>query len=197
MTRRGFTRGFALTTAVGFRAPAMLAQTQAFTVSPEDGQTLVAVLSRITDRVKFKVAKQGTGFLDSLEEAYKEGDMTTAQTLLGYSTDDIDEMDAQLEVVRGHLPAASTTECPQCADVARNFATIRHHILGNSTIISPNAPVGDAPVISGCRWAPYLVALALCSRLGPLLYWACSYVAYCSNCYGVTRDQICTQGAGK
>lgn len=46
-----------------------------------------------------------------------------------------------------------------------------------------------------CEWLPYVAALALCTLLGPIWYWVCAYVAYCSFCTGPLRDDLCAVGA--
>jgi hypothetical protein len=42
-----------------------------------------------------------------------------------------------------------------------------------------------------CRWAPYIAGLAVCTTLGPILYWPCAYVALCSFCSGGWVDSAC------
>ena len=41
-----------------------------------------------------------------------------------------------------------------------------------------------------CRWLPYTACLALCTTTGPVWYWVCAYVCYCSFCEGL--DGICS-----
>ena len=39
-------------------------------------------------------------------------------------------------------------------------------------------PAGD------CKWLQYTAALAVCTTAGPVIYWPCAYLAYCSFCTG-------------
>lgn len=41
---------------------------------------------------------------------------------------------------------------------------------------------GIEMVDAGCKWVQYTAALALCTAGGPVLYWPCAYIAYCSLC---------------
>lgn len=44
----------------------------------------------------------------------------------------------------------------------------------------------------GCHWIQYTAALVVCSAGGPVLYWPCAYLAYCSLCWGDIHDAICS-----
>jgi hypothetical protein len=58
------------------------------------------------------------------------------------------------------------------------------------------APGGGFSVSSavGCQWGPYVAHLAACAKTGPIVYWACAYVAYCAWCED--SQGICSLGDG-
>lgn len=43
----------------------------------------------------------------------------------------------------------------------------------------------------GCENLQYIAALLVCTTAGPIFYWACAYVAYCSFCEGGLTDDLC------
>lgn len=63
---------------------------------------------------------------------------------------------------------------------------------------SPDGPPGttEPPPDSiwwdtDCAWVPFTASVALCSALGPTLYWACAAVAACHWCEGGWIDDAC------
>ncbi len=42
-----------------------------------------------------------------------------------------------------------------------------------------------------CQWLQYGGSLAVCTALGPVLYWACAAVAVCAFCTGVWVSTMC------
>jgi hypothetical protein len=52
-------------------------------------------------------------------------------------------------------------------------------------------PFDDPEFESDCRWLLYVASLALCTTTGPVLYWACAFVAWCSFCDGPAVTRLC------
>jgi len=97
--------------------------------------------------------------------------------------------------VRGLLPVIGESEAepargggPSEPGVSRSTEMPSEGGLFSGGPGYPTCQEGDP---SSCEWLPYVAALALCTLLGPIWYWVCAYVAYCSFCKGPLRDGLC------
>lgn len=147
-----------------------------------DVRTLITVRDEITMRVL------GLGVRpDELISAYQAGDEERIIDLLGYSHREIsdfrDRLNSARNAVMDRYPQIERMiqESPPPTYGAYDFSFIE-----NLMETGPN--VMDHP---NCRVVPYVAALAVCSLAGPVLYWACAFVALCSFCSGGWVSAVC------
>lgn len=153
---------------------------------------LLSIRNAITTRVfenKVDVVK--------LKNAYLASDEKRIAELLKYTPSDVENMNTQLrnivERMINKAPQLSVLiqekkvkNCSKC-NIEEFFNNFNYHV-GKSPRL---AKVTNVPAGTDCQWVPYLASLALCTTLGPLLYWPCAYVALCSWCWGTEVDALC------
>lgn len=154
----------------------------ALEVSPEVRE-LVAIRDELTNRARIRGVTP-----EMVRTAYREGNVTRAASLLGMGAVDTDEMARRLtrartalyrkhpvieEMVAGSVVTGAA--CP-AEEAARAVAIDASPGRAGSRFVE----VDNDEL--GCKWLQYTVALALCSTAGPVIYWPCAYLAYCSLC---------------
>ena len=163
-------------------------------------QDMVAVKGDISARILQYVGQSDPSLGDPLaplQAAWEASDWAGVANMLNYSDWEIaslqNRLDADAQSLLADDPdlatmAISQMGCTNCTDtVDAAFAAFRSEFLGGNGFVSG----GIAAARDGCNYRLYIAALVLCTRAGPIAYWACAYLAYCKNCYGPTRNRIC------
>lgn len=150
---------------------------------------LIAMREELTER-----ARQRNVSAEMVREAYGSGDTDAAAALFGFTQAEAEALNHRLVQVQASLYrkhpvlrriAVGEVEAPLCGiDIgARRLSTDGSETRNSSGGVLFSAE-GDHEVLpdTGCKWIQYTAALALCSAAGPVLYWPCAYIAYCSFC---------------
>ena len=164
-------------------------------------QDMVAVKGDISARILQYVAQSDPSLGDPLaplQAAWEASDWAGVANMLNYSDWEIASLQSRLDADAQSLladdpdlatMAISQLGCTNCTDtIDAAFAAFRSEFLGASGFVSGGSA---AAARDGCNYRLYIAALVLCTRAGPIAYWACAYLAYCKNCYGPTRNRIC------
>jgi len=86
------------------------------------------------------------------------------------------------EEITSSIPASCSDECiPLLFDSMREHPEAWEDLYGSGTNRAPD----------GCNYVPYVASLVVCTAAGPVLYWPCAILAYCTWCFGPTHDAIC------
>ena len=164
-------------------------------------QDMVAVKGDISARILQYIAQSDPSLGDPLaplQAAWEASDWAGVANMLNYSDWEIASLQSRLDADTQSLladdpdlatMAISQMGCTNCTDtVDAAFAAFRSEFLGGNGFVSGGI---TAAARDGCNYRLYIAALVLCTRAGPIAYWACAYLAYCKNCYGPTRNRIC------
>lgn len=164
------------------------AQTLAQVVPPDPLAELLSIRESITQRlVVYRVD------VDVLEQAYLQGDTQQIISLLHFTPKELVDLNSRLAAAAQRLPLPAHFTTPCCSHgagaVHAAFVHIRQHVASLNSNITPD--VGG----NTCQYAPLTAALALCTLAGPIWYWPCAYVAYCSFCTGPYAQWACAQAS--
>jgi hypothetical protein len=193
-------RVLALGTAVLFTAcsdvPAPVAPVAVTTLSATETAALeyelirseeVADFIRVRDELTAR-AKARNVTPEMVRAAYISGDAAALQSLFGLSARESNHLTHRLRtsqmrlqtrfpVLRSLAEGTAATSGPACgADVAARA------LVADSRRGKPSTSIEADPSAGGCKWVQYTIALLLCSTGGPVVYWPCAYLAYCSLC---------------
>jgi hypothetical protein len=151
----------------------------------------VAELIRIRDELTSR-ARDRSVTPEMVRQAYTGADPTAAADLLGLSSSESGALDARLLTVQRSLyekfpvlrslADGEVTAGETCGAEAAARALTRLR-PGRPTSGATPMNEEDIPVVDdGCKWLQYTAALAVCTTAGPVIYWPCAYIAYCSFC---------------
>jgi len=118
-------------------------------------------------------------------------DEKTFASLLGIAPERYAKLAKRLSTAREHLlqrypglmRRAMPRECPDCDVEAFTSMFGRMRARGPALVRAPRAV--------SCHYLPYVASLALCTGLGPVLYWPCTVVAVCTFCEGGWVETVC------
>lgn len=142
-------------------------------------------LIRIRDEITIRARSRGVT-PEMVRAAYRGGDARAASELLGFSEEETAALNRRLtrardELYRKHplLRAVAVGEVrPGEACGAEHAA----RALAAGASGPPDGAVLMETSSDRCKWLQYTAALAVCTTVGPVLYWPCAYLAYCSFC---------------
>ena len=158
----------------------------ALSQSPE-----VAELARIRDELTAR-ARQRNVTPEMVRAAYQNGNTAEVEALFGLTSGESTALSHRLENIQRRLyhrypvlqsiTRGEITTGQSCSAEAAARALARATAAGETGTQSTEVtePVDDG----GCRWLQYTAALAVCTTAGPLIYWPCAYLAYCTFCTG-------------
>jgi hypothetical protein len=176
--------------------PAPVAPSVVTTLSPMETAALEHELSRSEEvadfiRVRDELtarAKARNVTPEMVRAAYIGGDAAAIQRLFGLSpkesyllthrlrTNQL-RLQARFPVLRSLAEGTVAASGASCgADIAARA------LVADSRRGGPSTSIEADPSAGGCKWVQYTVALLLCTTGGPVLYWPCAYLAYCSLC---------------
>lgn len=155
---------------------------------------LVQELISIADDFLKRLLSADSEVLAQIGEAYQLGDEAAITSLLGYSPQELAEIERRLDNAREGILAKypeirllveSGSACPCLSSDCKAKV--------NDFLSQLNAARKDESVLRDykCRWIPYTACLAVCTTMGPAGYFFCSVVCTCSFCEGGVIDRIC------
>ncbi len=146
---------------------------------------LLLIRNKIGDKVI-----NGNVDITQLHQAYLDKDTTLIKKLIGFSESEYNEMRHQLNNLRNSLLndypnelKEVSTECSNCtideSDINQffnNFDSFVNFSRDNNNGNNDN---------NGCdSYIQYTMCLIACTTTGPVIYWPCAYLCYCSYCDG-------------
>lgn len=152
----------------------------------------VEELTSIADEMTRRAIDRQVTF-EELSRAYQDQDELAIAELLGYSQVEIQDLSYRLEYLRECL-YAEFPEIVAWAEAQAQHETCDEAFLAhlyNCIDFDNQIYLAKPPAGTSCAWVPYTASLALCTALGPVLYWACATVAMCTYCSGGLVDTIC------
>jgi len=128
---------------------------------------------------------------EQVTAAYRDGDAAELQALFGFTPGESIALSERFENIQRRLyekypvlqsiavgdVSASTTCNAQAAARALARGSVRGSGGG-----SAGGEIGVQMDDEGCKWIQFVAALIVCSSAGPVIYWPCGYLAYCSFC---------------
>jgi hypothetical protein len=157
---------------------------RALSQSPE-----IAELARIRDELTARARQRGVT-TEMVRAAYRNGNTAEIEALFGLTSGESTALTERLESIQRRLyhrypvlrsiTQGETATSQTCNADAAARALARGTGGGETGIQSTEVaePVDDG----GCKWLQYTAALAVCTTAGPVIYWPCAYLAYCSFC---------------
>jgi hypothetical protein len=150
----------------------------------------VAELTRIRDALTDR-ARRRRVTPEQVTAAYRNGDAAELQALFGFTPGESTALSQRLENIQHRLyqkhpelqsiavgDVSASTPCnAQAAARALARGSVRGSVGG-----STGGEIGVMEEEGGCKWLQYTAALAVCTTAGPVIYWPCAYLAYCSFC---------------
>ncbi len=137
---------------------------------------------------------------DELREAYRKGDEKEIIKLMGFTEDEMSGLAVRLKHARNNLievfpeirlAIENESECINCEDdraekVDKFFSKFDYYTKRGDTRPSP-FPLPTAGEVTtqaetGCQYLQYTICLGLCTLAGPIIYWPCAYLCYCTYC---------------
>ncbi len=138
----------------------------------------------------------------------ESNDTSRFASILGYTDGELAELGERIALlgrtIRERYPGleekagVDTDGCPACdfagVEERWNRLAARYGKGGSMPLDGEQNQIPEPdPKQKGvrCRMVPYSAALAGCTSLGPVLYWACATVATCMYCSGGWVDVAC------
>lgn len=157
---------------------------RALSQSPE-----VAELARIRDELTAR-ARQRSVTPEMVRAAYRNGNTAEMEALFGLTSGESTALTHRLENIQRRLynrypvlqsiTRGETTTGQTCNAEAAARALTRG--TGGREAGIQSTEVTEPLDGGGCKWLQYTAALAVCTTAGPVIYWPCAYLAYCSFC---------------
>ena len=164
-------------------------------------------LLSIRDEMIEKVIKSGVSGTE-MADIVERNDTKGFAEILGCTDEEMADLGRRIEylgdVIREKYPelqemaGIQPEECPKCEfrtitekwdnDIETRKEADEFYTDGEENQI----PLPD-PSQKGvtCQWVQYSAALILCTTAGPVLYWACAYIAVCTFCSGGWTSTVC------
>jgi len=159
-------------------------------------------LHRIRDQMTRRLIDRGVD-LAEVRAAYRKADFESVIAMFGYAEGELADLDRQIVNLRkdlvsryprlaaGLAQVAPQGNCYHC-NVDRAFDIMKRQVTISASAAGSYAEAADAKEgESDCMWGAYVSALLLCTTMGPIIYWPCAYLAYCSFCEGPLVDSLC------
>jgi hypothetical protein len=149
----------------------------------------IAELSRIRDELTARARQRGAT-PEMVRAAYRNGNTAEIEALFGFTSGESTALTQRLENIQRRLyqkyPVLQSigggeVTTPQSCNVEAAARALARGTGGGEIGLQSTEieePAGD------CKWLQYTAALAVCTTAGPVIYWPCAYLAYCSFCTG-------------